>query len=328
MTSPSMLNINSSLVAFSDTVASNNPRLKVFDWTRWLNGIQVNNPRSEQFVVPARSTVQVFNGTRATTIAANSAFTLTYLEGSTYRFSYTGGTDPTFAVNVPLTFTARNLTVVTNANQTITITDTTSSNAFTGLAADQTVYIYDTVDTATPAFNGLNSGFWIVLSATAAAVILARPEGTPFSSFDETLTAVNAANNMIAFTPSMVQVGDTLRVTGGFVTSTQNTYTVLEVTSKWVDVVSTYPLATEVGVIPGTANMVFYSAGKRFVRVECDQRARLYFNGAVDNSQEIEPWEAGNPQQVGWNERTGPVWSLSVYNAATVPAVFNVLSCE
>ena len=201
MASPSTLNINFNIVAFGDSLLSNNPRLRAFDWTRSINGIQVSSPKSEQYVVPAKSTLSVFSGVRATTLDGTSAFSLAYLVDNTYRFSYTGGTEPSLATNIPLTFTNRNLTVAANSNQTITISDTTAATAFAGLAADDTVYIYNTTDNVSAVFNVDNSGSWIVLAATPGVITLARPEGVDFSAYAQSLVAVNASGNLIAFRP-------------------------------------------------------------------------------------------------------------------------------
>ncbi len=329
MSTPSTLNINQSVVAYGDSIITNNPRLKNWDWTRNQNGIAVTSPKSEQFVIPARSTISLFSGLRATTIDATSAFSMSFLVGSTYRIKYTGGTDPTLATDIPFTFTNSIFTVVTGANQTITLTDTVNAATFSGVTAGVYLYIFSITDDALAGFNPLNAGLWTVLSKISnASIVLARVPGTAFSSFDQTTAALAASHNMIAYSLTTVQVGDKVRISAGFATASQATYTISNVTSKWVDITSTLPLAAETGILPGATGMIFYSAAKRYCRIETDQNARVYFNGSTNQTDEINPWVAGDPLNVGWHERIGPAWSLSVFNLSSVPMVCNLFSAE
>jgi hypothetical protein len=73
--------------------------------------------------------------------------------------------------------------------------------------------------------------------------------------------------------------------------------------------------------------MVFYLA-KRFTRIEVNQRANVYYNGAGDQAQELEPWVSGDTAQMAWREHVGPVWSILVYNLSQVPMTVNIFSCE
>jgi hypothetical protein len=132
---------------------------------------------------------------------------------------------------------------------------------------------------------------------------------------------------MIAFVPTTVQVGDKVRISAGFAVDTRQTYEVTEVTSDWFKVVSTLPLPDETGIIPTSTGMVFYLA-KRFTRIEVNQRANVYYNGAGDQAQELEPWVSGDSSQMAWNERVGPVWSILVYNLSQVPMTVNIFSAE
>lgn len=325
MSQPSQLNINESIVAFSDVGLTNNPAMKHFDWARNLNGLTVYSPKAEQHLVPPRTMLTVFDGLRATTFDNTTQITVSSLVDTTYRFKFTGGTDPGFAINNPLAFVATQFDIAIYPNQTVKLT--AGAAVFAGVTGGSYLYIYSPTDNPSAAFNTLNSGVWVVLSNSAnTELTLSRPAGAPFSAFAQTVTC-DATDNVINYNLSTVQVGDKVRIEAPFSVSSQATYVVLGVTSKWVDLVSTTPIVSEV-VLPGTTGLTFYYGGKRFTRVETDQRAKVYFNGSTSESQELDPWTPGDRKYMAWQERIGPVWSLDVYNLASVPMVVNVFSAE
>jgi hypothetical protein len=323
---PAFLNINSSAVAFQDTVLTSNPLLKNFDWQRRLNGIQIYSPEARTFTCPPRQMVTLFDTSRATTMDNTTAFDVTYLNDGRYRFAWTAGSNPTLATEQPLTFGATTLAVAVANNRVVTITASTGT-PFALLTAGGTLYINGSTDVTSPKFSPLNAGYWTIVAVTDTALTLVRPSGTEFQGIAETVVGATAANDMLAFVPSMVQVGDKMRISSRFSIDARQTYTVEEVTSKWVKVSSTLPIPNESGILPGTTAMVFYMA-KRFTRVEVNQRANVYYNGANDNAQELEPWVAGDASQMGWQERVGPVWKLSVFNLSQVPMNVNVFAAE
>jgi hypothetical protein len=323
---PAFLNINSSAVAFQDQVLTNNPLLRAFDWNRRINGLQVESPDARTFTVPARQMVTLFDVSRPTTIANDTAFSVTYLADNTYKFSWTGGSDPTLATTQVLTYSGIEMTVAVAANQIVTITASTGT-PFTNITSGATLYINGTQDVATPNFSILNSGYWNVSTASDTVLTLIRPLGTSFSAVAEVVASSSAANDMIAFVLSTVQVGNKVRISSTFSVDTRQTFTVTEVTPNWFKVMSSMPLPNETNKTPGPTGMVFYLA-KRFTRIEVNQRAKIYYNGANDQAQELEPWVPGDSSNMAWQERVGPVWTLSVYNLSMVPMAVNVFSCE
>jgi hypothetical protein len=325
MAQESQLNINQSVVAFSDVGMTNNPLFKHYDWTRNLNNLTVYSPKAEQHLIPARSMLSIFDGLRATTFDGTTSIVVSNVADTTYRFKFASGTDPSFAINNPLTFTGAVLTVAIFANQTITLG--ANSAVFTGVAGGSIIYIYSPTDNPSAALSVLNSGAWVVMSNSANTTLtLARPAGTPFQALGQTVTC-DAADNVINYTLSAVQIGDKLRIEAPFAMASQATYVVSSVTSKWVDIVSTTPIVSET-VTATTLGMTFYYGGKRYLRVETDQRAKMYLNGSTSESQELDPWVAGDRKYMAWQERVGPVWSLDIFNLASVPMVCNIFSAE
>lgn len=320
-----ILNINSIACAFGDIQATSNPKRKYFDWQTNLNGVIVSNPKSEQYVVPAQQSFQLFNGIRATTLDATTSLSISFIEDSRYRITYDAGTDPSFATNRPLAFAATDFTITANDNQTATIVGATGT-PFAGILVGDTFYVKGLFDGYVTAFNPDNQGEWKVLSASNTQLILARPQGTSFTAFTETQIGRTSAD-FLAYRLSVVQVGDKLSIQGGFQDATCRIYSVTQVTSKWIEIVSGTPIAEEAGIFPNAA-FVFYSASKRFIRIEVDQDAKVYLNGSTDENQHVQPWVAGDPDQTAWIERVGPTWSATIYNRSLSPMIVNVFSVE
>lgn len=325
MPSESYLNINESLTAFSDVGLTNNPLMRHFDWSRNMNGLVVFNPKAEQHLVPPRSRLAIFDTLRSLSFNGTTAIDVSYLVDNTYRFKFAGGTDPVFAINVPLVFVGTQFTVAVNSNQTVTMA--ANAAVFGAVAGGSYIYIYSPTDNPAASFSVLNSGVWVVLSANANTLVLARPTNTAFQGTGQIVTC-DAASNMLNYTLASVQIGDKVRIDTPFASGSRGTYVVSGLTSKWVDVTSTTPIVSETGILPNTTGMIFFGASKRFTRVETDQRAKVYFNGSISEADEIEPWAPGDRKLMGWQEKVGPVWALAVYNTSTVPMVVNVFTCE
>jgi len=270
--------------------------------------------------------VTLFDASRPTTIDNTTAFDVTYLNDGRYRFAWTGGSNPTLATEQVMTFGATDMTVTVANNHIVTIT-AASGTPFTQLTPGGVLYINGALDVAVPKFSALNTGYWSIVAVTGTVLTLVRPSGTDFQGAPETVIGATAANDMFAYVPSVVQVGDKMRIVSRFSIDARQTYTVQEVTSKWVKVSSTTPIPNETNVVLNTTAMTFYTA-KRFTRVEVNQRANVYYNGANDNAQELDPWVAGDSANMAWQERVGPVWKLSVYNLSQVPMNINVFAAE
>lgn len=323
------LTLASKALAFGDAnSASNNPLRRHFDWTRTVS-MSVRNPKAVQEIIEAGQSYTFFSGVRSTSVAADTAFSVTpsALVPGRYRFTHAGGTSPALRANRALTLAGADVTVGVDANGTATWT-LTNGGSWAGLTAGDTVYVPGPAhgDGATP-FNPLNTGFWVVLAVASSTVAqLVRPSGTLFEAAAETVSVtVNA--QVQAFGAIGVQVGDKVDISAAFAPGTQGTYTVETVTAEFFEVVSGRPLATETRA-PGTAGLVFYSNAKRFLRIESDQEVAVRLNGDGSDSVRVSPLQAGDSEQVGWFEKVGPVWALTVVNKGPQAATIDVFSAE
>lgn len=328
MGNPATLTLNSQSVAYGDTTASNNPNMRYFDWKRCLNAVSVQNPTSSQYSILPGVEQLIFDGTR--TITADNtttwAVTLSTVDSNTYRFTATGGAAPGLRTDRALTLNGASVTVAVLPNFTATLTTTVSD--FTSVSPGDTLFIPGaaTGDSAGP-FNPLNTGYWVVLGVAGATVTLSRLPGASFEAWGE-VVAVTANSQVQAFSSNGVQVGDKVDISSGFFGSTLKTFTVTAINAHWFEVQSTSPLAAQSGVTPGAVGIVFYTAAKRFLRIEADQECSIRLNGDTSNTNRLSPWDASNPDLVAEYVKVGPTWSLKVFNRSSVTLNVLVLAAE
>lgn len=323
------LNLYSLTVAFDDLAESNEPSLKYVDWKRNQKGISVSVPKSEGAKIPAGGTFTFFDGTRATSIDGTTAFTLTLnpLAVDLYRMSYVGGTDPVLRTPRVTAVTGVALTLSAPGNGTLVVTAGVGTPFSTVQAGDEVMLPGPMTGDGSSPFSVLNQGRWSVLATAGAgaSMTLARPAGQDFQGSAEVVTP-SSDSQLLAYSAAGVQPGDKVKVSAGFSTSTQRTFAVESVTSKWIEFRSSSPLPLEAGVIPGAAGLKFYSSCKRWVRLEADQEALLTVNGIA--CPELSPWEAASKTGVAEYAQTGPIFSLTIQNRSAQLLNVTLLSAE
>jgi hypothetical protein len=137
------------------------------------------------------------------------------------------------------------------------------------------------------------------------------------------------ATHVRVYSAGGVQVGDTLELAGGFAAPSQRAFTVTHAQDNELHFTSAEPLPLEPSVLPGAQGLAVYSQAKRFVRVEVDQEAVLRLNGDTGNSVRLSPRVAGDEEAMGYFEKWGTTWALSVVNrSASNPMRVNLISAE
>jgi hypothetical protein len=328
MPSIALLNLIAAAVAYSDTAATQNPKRRFFDWNRQAQAIPVTNPQSRQYTVDPGATLSIFSGGRATAIDNTTAFDVTQgLDPSTYRFTAVSGTSPAFRTDRGLNLNGHTVTVTANTNGTVTLTDAGAN--FAGVQSGDTVFLPGLLDSySLSPFNTLNQGVWSVLAVlSATSMTLRRPDGVSFSGVTETVV-ITDQQQVAAYSAVGVQVGDKVEISQGFALATRGTYVVAKVTPKWFEVVSAQPIALESGVLPTNSGLQFYTSCKKYLRVEVDQEAVVQLNGDTSQVCRVSPVLPADADQMGWFEKWGPTYSLSVVNRTAVPMSVNVFSCE
>lgn len=325
------LNLTQNVLAFGDVGKTNNPAKKYVDWSV-SRSYPVRNPKSDPYTIDPGASVQLFSGTRTTSVDGTTEFllTLSSLSSSRYRFAWDSvGTAPGLRTDRALATVGHTITLTANANSTLTMTSSTVGD-FAAVVVGDTVHLpgVSTGDSAS-VFSELNVGDWVVLSkdGTSTTLQLARPSGSPFVGLSE--AQVVAANAQVqAYSAAGVQVGDKVTISAGFPTAVQGTFTVVAVTSNLFEVEATQPLPFNVTGTPGAAGMTFYAGAKRYVRFEADQECVIRLNGDVGNSNRMSPWEAADPDQTAFMEKVGPCWQVVVVNLSSAPLNLLFISAE
>lgn len=316
------------ILAFGDNPSNRNPSKRFADWQQDIQGYPVTNPLTEEFKVAPGAEITLFSGIRTLTAngSTNYALSLSTLDPSRYRLTWAGaGTDPTFRTARSVAVAATTLTLTLLANQTLTVTCSAGA-VFGAVVVGDIVTIPGVATGDTALFDPLNEGDWIVMAATSTTLTLKRDAGTVFSGASEA-QAVASNSEFFVYSADGVQVDDILDITAGFTSDTLRSYRVLSVTSKWVEFVSSLPLAAQT-VVPGASGIAFYSSAKRFVYLEADQEIAVKFNGNTGENDRIEPMVAGTESGRGWAEKFGTAYSLVVKNRSTTRATVVLISAE
>lgn len=332
----STLNIHQNLVIFDDTnIATNQPKLQYVSWTTDFTGIQVEEPASKQYFLQPAETLTVFSGIRTLLVDGTTAFDLTLnpAQSGVYRLTNSAGTAPGFRTARAVSISGESVTVTINNNATAEFAlSAVAVPTFAAVQVGDTLFIPDTTtgDSASP-FNTLNVGFWTVLAVTNSGaganrkLICKRLNGEAFEGVAE-VVSVTANSQFKVFSSSGVQPGDTLKLSAGFSTVTQKTYSLQTVTSDWVEFTSAEPLPLETGIIPTAAGLIIYSDAKSLVRVEVDQESVLRLNSDSTDNLRLSPRAPGSQQDVAHFEIWSPIYQLVLINKSTATLKATVIT--
>ena len=86
----SKLNFLVFLQTYSDSSASNSPSLSNFRWSRNVDGLSVNNPISQAFVLAPGESRTLFDGTRTLSHDGTTQYSLTLKPLSLHTFCVSG----------------------------------------------------------------------------------------------------------------------------------------------------------------------------------------------------------------------------------------------
>lgn len=307
------------LNTYSDQHSSNNPSLNNFKWDREINGLPVSNPLSQAFTLAPGESKTLFNGTR--TLAQDNttqySLTLVPLSANTYQLSAVGGALPNFRTpRTPGSDATTQITVTQNGPLL-----TFASTGGTPLALISGGAVVGDYVRLGNLFNPLNQGEQKILALTATSFTVANEIGTPEGPI--TLGS-GFATQLQIYSAAGVQVGDTLVISGGFSSVTQNSYVVTSVAANYLQFYTTDVLPLE-GPIT-TQAVAVYSSAKRLVYLETDQKCTVVTNGA--NNCPVSPFIINNSVKPGIFMNTSTIFSLTVVNNSTDPASLFLASAE
>jgi len=318
-----LLSIRTSLMSYSDIDGEvSNPLQKGFDWARQYLNIPVGSATSDDAVVPPGGSVVLFDGSRAlptALLAGTSEVQLSLLDASksTYRLQIT--TPPgAFRTERSLSLTAASQIVVSISNNALATFTLSSGGSFAAAVPGDILRIkgMQTGDVAGP-FSPINSGYWVVLTASSSVITARRAPGKCFEGVAETVVigATDTANQFRIYSSAGVQAGDSMLISGTLSSVTRGDYAVLQVGPDFVDFVSGTPLPLEGPlVVAGASDFVFYTDAKQLVYIEVDQKAVVRYNAQSDSENVIKPITVGSDRQPGLAMKWGHSYRCEVVN--------------
>lgn len=321
------LNLQINAIAYKDNKPSNNPLMRAFDYTIKLLGNAVNLPKSNDYTIAPGEVRNIFNGTRTTAIDGTTAFDVSQPDPSVnvYRFTNSGGTAPVLRTDrVPAVDNTSQFSVTVNGPlMTITNTGGTALDTTNVVVGDQLLLGLGS------GFNPANCGQFTIIAKSSNSLTVqnlnAAAETVTVADFTQFFVYSNGGGNS-----NQIQIGDKAIIAAGFSQVTWGTYDVTQVTPTYFEIAVAAPngLPLETGIMPGTSGLIFYSAAKRFVMVQAQQKCSIRCNSDVSDNNVVEPVEADNPERPGVFLKQGTVYSLSINNLSLEPLQVTVSSAE
>ena len=270
----------------------------------------VTGINTTSFNIGPNASFTVFDNSEATNLTATATFSITS-SGSTYTIFQAGGTNAGFRTLRGINLgsdSALSVTINNSALVTYQVTAGTSITTSSVISGD-ILYV-----SASGPFAAGNQGSFAIVSSTTNSVSVVNPNAVAQSSV--TLGASYASQFKI-FSNAGVQLQDTLKIAGGFSTSTYGDYVVQGITDNTVVFNSTVPLAIESNVTPGTSGLVFYSDSPFYVFGSGNLAATLAFDGEASGCI-VEPITEGF-QTLNWSYlKTGTNYKLILTNNSSV----------
>lgn len=315
----SKMNLLLFLNTYGDINSTNAPNLNNFRWTRDIAGLFVDRPSSTEFSLAPGENRTLFDSNRTLSHNGTTIYDLEPkpLSSGTYVLSHSGGTAPNFRTPRTTGADATTQITVTQNGPLLTFTSTggTALNLIVGGAV---VGDYARLGSL---FSSVNQGEYKILSLTATSFTVKNESGTAEGPI--TLGA-GFAEQIQIYSALGVQVGDTLKINGGFSPVTRKTFKITSVSANSLEFFSVDALPTELGV--QTDQFSIYFEAKQFIYVEADKKVSLIINGVSGN--EIEPFVIGSSILPGIFLRKSTIYSLSITNSDTDSAKIFVASVQ
>ena len=308
-----ILNVVTHLMAYADTSGqTDNPRQRVFDWSRQFSGIEIANPASDHKLVPPNESFTIFDGSRPHSLNGTSVLDLTILPGdaSLYRLAVTAGPAGFRVARGVSGIAACPVTINNNVLAVFTFTAAT----LTGVVPGDIMRIKGEVtnDAGPFAFASVNAGDWKVIGVSGVAVSCVRPTGESFSGLAETIA--DASADVKFFSAAGIQAGDKIDIAGSLSLVSQGRFVVQDVTANTVDFLSASPLPGETGVTYIPDSIAFFTQSKKLIYIEADQESAVQLDGDTGLKVRISPMNPGAPCLVGYFHKWGDTYKCVVVN--------------
>ena len=170
-------------------------------------------------------------------------------------------------------------------------------------------------------FNQLNRGQFSIISLTNTTFSVVNASAVNEGPI---ILGSGYSDQVQVFSAAGVQVGDTIKISGGFSPVSWGSYEILQVSAESLVFSSVNALPTE-GPIT-TQAIAIYSDAKQLVYVECDQPCILTINGVATDA--IEPFISGSSSSPGVFLRKSTIYSMSIANSSINTANIFFACCE
>lgn len=323
-----LLNLFIRFAVFSDSSPTLHPRLQDEDWDRQFEGITTGNSFSRRVDVPPAQSISVATTARSLSQDATTQYTVTRPDPdqNTFRFRWTGGTNPVLKTARTPGHDATTQFTVTKTGSVIRFTATggTIPNFSTaGVIVGDQLNIESTTPTVTSPFNTLNQGVFTVVAVSTTFVEVLSIDGNGVAEGPITLGSRSDSLPALAvYSSAGVQVKDEALIQAvPFHIVNRGAFQVSKVTSTYFDVTNGTPGLAEgpitIGAIDG---IVFYPSIWKWLYIETDQKVSVRINGDTSDRIQIEPVVAGSRDKVGVYLQRGQVYSVSLANNGLVTA--------
>lgn len=314
----SKLNLLVHLNAYEDSNPSNNPSLSNFKWARDLQGIDITEPESKSLKLQAGQTSQLFSGVVSISDDNTTTYDIVLKSGTanTYVLSHNSGTAPAFrASRSEGSDATTQITVTKNANLlTFTSTGGTALNLIAGgVIVGDKVRIGDQ-------FNIVNRGEFAILARTATSFTIENSSGVAEGPI--TLGA-SFADQINIYSSAGVQVGDKVKIPGGFSSVTQGTYEITDVSHDYIEFYSIAALPSESNIL---TQLNIYNSSKKFLYIESDKRLAVSIDGVGNGI--IQPFTLGTAQKPGILLKSSDMFSADITNESEETATIFYVTAE
>lgn len=319
------LNLNLKLVVYSDSTAGTNPKLKDLDYDRVMEGVSTDGLFTKRFSnVAPNTTVTVAATSRTLSQDTTTQWTVSLFEGSTYRYRWTGGTNPILRTARAIAADATTAWTVTVSGPVVRYTATagTLPNTASVQVGDELL-----IETGSP-FNTANIGIFTVLGKGAAYIEVSNETGAAEGPIVQS-TLASGLPVVAVYSNGPVVSGDEVRVKAtAFNIENRGTFKVIRVTANYFDVENQNPGYPEAITIGAADGLVFYPSLYRWIFVESDRRVSVRLNGDTTDNVEVEPVVEANPDKPGVMLLRGTVYSLVIANNGLLAANVKVALAE
>jgi hypothetical protein len=298
------------IFAYSDSVKSNNPRLRDFDYARQISDVATSKTRSQQHIINIAEEETVLSMLRPLT--GGASWTVSNPEGFTARYTWSGTNPVLRTERTGGSFVDGNTVSVARQATSRVVRLTFSNLLAAGIIAGDELFIGEGSG-LTP----LNQGIFTVVAASGNTIDVLSND-----MVNETAIVATTAADVYAFSAGPVRTGDFLRVTStAFNFGNRGDFQITKITSRFVEIQN----ANLVPEGPVTANVVVYDQLYKLTYIESDQKVNVYVNGSADPTV-LEPIQDGEPGLVAVYLVRGSVFSVRIenvgLNAANVTTFF------